>query len=44
MNNTVNLFVGYGLAALLYIGYTVLLVTRRRTLRATVEAHKADQI
>ena len=38
MSNNVNLFVGYGLAAFLYIGYTVSLHVRRRALRAALAA------
>ena len=39
INNTVNLVVGYGLAALLYVGYTVSLHVRRRHLRAALDQH-----
>ncbi len=38
ISNNVNLFVGYGLAAVLYIGYTVSLHVRRRTLRTALES------
>ena len=36
MNNTVNLVIGYGLAGVLYIGYTVSLHVRRRNLQAAI--------
>lgn len=36
IDNSVNLVVGYGLAAVLYVGYTVSLHVRRRHLRAAL--------
>jgi hypothetical protein len=36
ISNNINLFVGYGLAACLYIGYTVSLHVRRRNLQAAI--------
>ena len=36
ISNNINLFVGYGLAAVLYIGYTVSLHVRRRNLQAAI--------
>ena len=36
ISNNINLFVGYGLAATLYIGYTVSLHVRRRNLQAAI--------
>ena len=38
ISNNLNLFVGYGLAAVLYIGYTVSLHVRRRNLQAAIAA------
>ena len=43
ISNNVNLFVGYGLAAVLYIGYTVSLHVRRRTLRTALESQSDVQ-
>jgi hypothetical protein len=37
------LYVGYGLAALLYGGYFVRMFLKRRTLRAQLETIRADQ-
>ena len=36
ISNNLNLFVGYGLAATLNIGYTVSLHVRRRNLQAAI--------
>ena len=36
ISNNINLFVGYGLAGVLYIGYTVSLHVRRRNLQAAI--------
>jgi hypothetical protein len=36
ISNNINLFVGYGLAGVLYIGYTVSLHVRRRNLLAAI--------
>jgi hypothetical protein len=41
ISNNVNLFVGYGLATVLYIGYTISLHVRRRHLQAAI-ASQAD--
>jgi hypothetical protein len=38
ISNNINLFVGYGLAGVLYIGYTVSLHVRRRNLQAAIAA------
>jgi hypothetical protein len=38
ISNNINLFVGYGLAAVLYIGYAVSLHVRRRNLQAAIAA------
>lgn len=43
ISNNVNLFVGYGLATVLYVGYTVSLHLRRRTLRAAIASQTDDQ-
>lgn len=43
ITNTVNLFVGYGLAAILYGGYTVHLMLRRRALAAALLEHTDSQ-
>jgi hypothetical protein len=44
MNNTMNLVIGYGLAAVLYGGYLVHLLTRRRALVAALSAQTEDQV
>jgi hypothetical protein len=38
ISNSANLLVGYGLAAVLYIGYTVSLHVKRRNLQAAIAA------
>lgn len=39
INNTLNLVIGYGLAAVLYGGYTVHLLLRRKALAAALSEH-----
>ena len=43
ISNNVNLLVGYGLAAVLYIGYTVSLHVRRRNLQTAIAAQRDFQ-
>ena len=43
ISNNLNLFVGYGLAATLYIGYTISLHVRRRNLQAAVASQTDPQ-
>jgi hypothetical protein len=43
ISNNVNLFIGYGLAAFLYIGYTISLHVRRRNLQTALAAQTDDQ-
>lgn len=39
INNTVNLVIGYGLAVVLYGGYTIHLLVRRRALASALALH-----
>ncbi len=43
ISNNVNLFIGYGLAAFLYIGYTISLHVRRRNLQTAITAQRDVQ-
>jgi hypothetical protein len=39
INNTLNLVVGYGLAAVLYGGYTIQLLLRRKAVATALAVH-----
>jgi hypothetical protein len=39
INNSVNLVIGYGLAVVLYGGYTLHLIVRRRALASALVLH-----
>jgi hypothetical protein len=44
MNNTVSLVIGYSLAATLYGGYVVHLISRRRALVAELQVRTEDRM
>lgn len=43
INNSVNLFIGYGLATVLYGGYTIHLMLKRKALSAALVEHTDSQ-